>query len=552
MAELEDGMMLPPNNKSVSEFLNTSSIIVNDTYSFINNSLFYALANKTFYDYYNNIVKRCAWWLDGYVPNFHNSQNGIFSTRLANALVKGIGNQIIGKKILFKQGKASIAEQANIPEKKSAIDFISKDWALRSGFNEAVREAGKFALGLGTSLLKLNKSGKDLWVEALRLDNFNFESDFRGNLVDVQCLIKTYANIKATTGKDVENYYLVEHRYFKYVKVKEIVDIDGEKQVHEFIKREPKVAYVVKRNSGTTLSVRVYDPSMNEEIRWDSLPQNIRTAIKKDYSIIKIGEEQPLPFNDHLGCVLLKNDGGDISLPQTPFGSSILQDIISELMAYDLSFSWYIRDMYQGKGMVLIPKAMSMHNMIGNTSPFSGLDKATFEFMEGLDPDKTKPEKVQFELRSSDWHSIQDNILKKIATKIGMSPKTIASYLEDGGGQKTATEVDAEDDSTIAFIEIKRSIFERPINELLKIVTNFYGYVDSVEVKFATPSLVNQDKIIDRAIKLYQAGLADEEEALKMVYPDDDETQIKERIEKMKTAMAERKLMMSNDPFALG
>jgi hypothetical protein len=550
---MDNNSVITPEMLEVSRFQRTSAIIVNDTYSYINNSLFYALANKTFYDYYNNVVRRCASWLDGYVIGFHNAQNGIFSTRLAASLVKGIGNQIVGRKILFKQGKATISEQANIKETKSSIDFISNEWSPESGFHESVREAIKFSVGLGASLLKLNKSGKDLWIEALRLDSFFFESDFRGRLVDVTCLIKNYANVKSANGhSDVDNYYLVEHRYFKFVKRKEVKEINGEKQVFEWIERVPKVAYQVKKNSGTTLSNRVFNPSMSEEVRWDSLPANIKTAIKKDYAVIEIGKEQFLPFVDHLGCELLRNDGSDITLPQTPFGTSILQDIISDLMTYDLAYSWYVRDMYQGKGMVIIPKPMSMNNMGGNQSPFSGLDKSLFEAYESTDPDKQKPVNVQFELRAQEWHSIQDNILKKIATKIGMSPKTIASYLDDSGGQKTATEIDAEDDSTIAFIEIKRSIFEKPINRILKLVTDFYGFVDKVEVKFATPSLVNQDKIIDRAIKLYNSGLADEEEALKMVYPDDDNTQIKERIEKMKQRIEEKKLQLANDPFGIG
>jgi hypothetical protein len=159
---------------------------------------------------------------------------------------------------------------------------------------------------------------------------------------------------------------------------------------------------------------------------------------------------------------------------------------------------------------------------------------------------------VQFNLRTAEWVQTQDNILKKIATTIGMSPKTIAGYLDDAQGQKTATEIDAEDDATISFIEIKRGIFERALNKLLQVVTDFYGFVDNIEVRFATPSLVNQDKIIDRAIRLLDSGLADEEEALKLIYPDDDERQIQERVAKMKVKQNEIEKQRAMNPYGIG
>jgi hypothetical protein len=155
-------------------------------------------------------------------------------------------------------------------------------------------------------------------------------------------------------------------------------------------------------------------------------------------------------------------------------------------------------------------------------------------------------------LRSTEWITTQDNILKKIATSIGMSAKTIAGYLEGGMQQKTATEIDAEDDSTIAFIEIKRGIFEKSLNKIMEVVTNFYGFSDNVEIRFATPSLVNQDKVIERAVRLLESGLADEEEALKMIYPDDDERQINERVEKMKAKRQQMQQERMMNPYGIG
>ena len=220
---------------------------------------------------------------------------------------------------------------------------------------------------------------------------------------------------------------------------------------------------------------------------------------------------------------------GDISLPQTPFGTPIIYDILSDLMAYDLAFSYFTRDMYMGKGTVLMPKGMTQPG--SQTNALSGLDSAMFELYESTDPDKQKPISVQFDLRAESWERIQDNLLRKIATKIGMSPKTIASYLSTGQTMKTATEIDSEDDSTIAYIEIQRSSFVHPINRIIEEILNQKGYSGDVKVTFSTPSLVNKDKIIDRALKLYDAGLIDELETLRMVFPEDSESNLKGRAE---------------------
>jgi A118 family predicted phage portal protein len=249
----------------------------------------------------------------------------------------------------------------------------------------------------------------------------------------------------------------------------------------------------------------------------------------------------------------MKFDDNDISLPQTPFGTSLIYDIMSYLMTYDLAWSYYVRDLYLGKGSILIPKPLTNPSDVGFVGVFAGLDKSVYELLPSLDPDKMTPTPIQFNLRTAEWIQTQDNILKKIATTIGMSPKTIAGYLDDAQGQKTATEIDAEDDATIAFIEIKRGIYERALNKLVELVTNHYGFSDNIEIRFATPSLVNQDKVIERAIRLMESGLADEEEALQMIYPDDDERQLQERVAKMKAKKQEleQKQQMMN-PYGIG
>lgn len=505
---------------------------VTDTYSYINKSTFYTCANPTYIDYYVRTIRPIAQWLDGYVNNFHSARQGIFSTRMAASLVKGVANQIVGKRIMFKT--------SNKDGGRSGIQKLN-DWQNKGHFQQAVRNAVKFAVGLGTSLLKINtKMDGTCWLEPIRLDSFWFSSDFSGELTEVYSLIKNYGNVLPSGGKpQKQNYYLVEHRYYVEERVKKVEKLpDGTREVFVENKLVPMIEYGVKTYSGQILNDTAAEIDINQQqaLKFDSIPSNIRNSIKKDYGQIRIGEPSKLPF-ENLGCILLKFDGSDISLPSIPFGTSLLQDILSYLAGYDMAYSYMMRDIYQGKGFILSPEsyiksAKQFQNM--QESPFNGIADSLVVKLPTNNPDDSKIEQVQFNLRAQEWEIILDDILKRIATTIGMSPRTIAAYLEDSSHQKTATEIDAEDDATIAFIEIKRGIFEEPINELVRTILRYMGCSDEVKILFGTPTLVNRDKVIEREIKKLESGLTTIEDAVKAIYDEEDEDQVRERLERIR------------------
>ena len=497
-------------------FQKGASVLVNNTYSYTNNTIFYAFVNATFFDYYHRVVKRAAWWLDGYVPDFHNESQGIFSTRIAQALVRGITSQITGKQISFKNG-------ANT-NKMVGLDYISHKWASQSNFTQSVKDGISYAVGLGTSLMKLNESlDGNLWCRAERLDYFFFSTDFRGKLQDLTCFIRGYTD----TNKDKTQYFLVEHRYFLDTKKKQVHEINGKKYEFEVGAVIPVVEYQVHRYSGTAMSHQnmAAASSGDKGLMWESIPKNIRNKISNDYAAIMVNKPQRLPFDKHLGAVLLKYGGTNISLSQTCFGTSIIEQTLPYLMRYELYYAWSIRDAYNGKGVVAVPQTLSQSDLIGNGSrALDGLETPNFEYKG--DPDKNKPIVYQHELRVDQWRQGIDDTLKLIATTIGMSPKVIASYLTAGAVEKTATEIDEETDSTLAFIEEHRQDFEPALNELIQVVLNYKKIPDNVEVKFATPSLVNQDRVLERTMKKYDAGFITLREAISTLYPDADEAQL--------------------------
>ena len=483
----------------LTNVLNSGIVNANKTYSYKNNSLFYASANRTWMDYYNYKVKRNLEWYDGYVPDFHLQINGIFSTRLAHSLVAGASKSICGSKVLFK-GK-----------NKGTIETISK-WAKKIHLQEKIKTSAEYSIAGGTSLLKLNQSGGLLWVDGVRIDFFNFSIDGMGELHEVQTAVNCYQSTLASN----ENYYLVEKRYFQYE--------DKEKR-----------AYVVFQIQRMILGQND-SPKLDGVITWEKVPPNIRDIVKRDYGAIKISVPQRLPFVG-LGCYILKYDT-DTTVPTCPLGISALEDIQSDLLYWDFAFSCSFLDTYQGRGKVLIPKGMTAQSF--SDSPYAGLNKSLFEQFDSTDPDKQKPVSVQFELRADQWALIKDDILKRIATKWQMSPRTVASYLPGASVQTTATEINADYDITLAYIDYHRAIYEQPLNEMLEDVCNFMGISDSVEISFATPNLVNKTDVLNRVKTMYADGAISEEEYIQAVNPDDDYSTVQVKAEAMRVRIKER------------
>ncbi|MCK9576340.1 MAG: hypothetical protein M0R51_10495, partial [Clostridia bacterium] len=268
-----------------------------------------------------------------------------------------------------------------------------------------------------------------------------------------------------------------------------------------------------------------------------------------DFGNVILGKEQRLPFFENLGCELIQYNDCDGSLSQQPFGESILANIISDLMEYDLSFSYSVRDMYQGKGIVFIAKELQTASTGGHT--FDGLEDSLITWLNNWNEGKLPIDQVQFNLRVAEWRDKRNAIFENIATKLHISPSSLASFLSDNTG-RTAKEVTVESSSTDNYIEIQRGSIETPINNLLKTIALFYGWQDAVEIRFAKGGSQNVDTVIDREIKLVQAGLRHPHTALENIMIDADTWEIEEEWQRIQIYQQEQqqiKERMQSDMF---
>ena len=511
---------------------NRLAMIPNDTYNYSNSDIFYSLVNYNYLNYYRQVIQKCQQWLDGYVPNFHIATNGIFSTRIGAKITKGITNQIFGRGLVFVNGKKT--------QSFDGLNFISHEWVDKCDFQNVIKQVIGYAVPLGTSCLKLNKSiDGELWCEALRNDYFYFSVDAKNKLTDITTYIRTFQS----TNEKAINYCLVERRYFKRECAKFIAKIGGE--CWQFndktsVANVPYVKYEIFQINSTSNN-NTLAANSGKGIPYKSLPSEIKEKLKENYSTIKVDEEQRLPFNEHLGCVLFKNEGGDITHPSLPFGSPMLFDLISSFMAYDTEMSCFVRDVYNSKGVVGLPKNLTQSSLVGagasqggyTDSPFAQLNLPGYELINGVALDEQKPIITQFEIRSNEHEQAQNLILKTIATSVGMSPRVIASYLVNGN-EKTAEETHSEDDTITQWVKTHRQDYIQGLNEIIELVLSYYGKVDNVEVRFANDGLMSTERQIALIKEKLDLGLIDLEDAVREIYPDLDEQQLQTKVQKAK------------------
>lgn len=512
--------------------VNSVALNSRDTYSYNNNNVFFSLVNETFLPYYQNIVRKATSWLDGYDPNFH--KDDMVSSRIASKMFNGFARSVFGRGIIFVKGRN------NTDKENKALDFISHNWADFADFNGAVKKLIGYCLPIGTSAAKINiTSDGKLWVEPLRADYFYFSVDGRRNVVQFKSFVRAFQS----TEKKEENYFLVEERYFK-VKGKEFTEtLNGKTYKFSAGQRVAMYKYSIYKYTGTVNNNTMPSASTGEAIDYNNLPMYVKDALRKEYGYMKIGEEKLLPFmEDYLGVELFFNEGGDITNPTLPFGRPLCFDCLVDFMEYDMDKSYAIRDLYNSKGTVGVPKALNQAQLtnkaanIGEENLVKISSLGTFnipgyEVVDGLDPNTQKPIITQFEIRSTEHEQKQMAILKSIAITVGVSPRSIASFLVQEG-EKTDDQIQSEDDTITQWIKDHRQDYIFGLNRIIECVLNYNGMPENIEVRFASDGLLKGDKQLDSIERRLSLGLITLEDAIREINPDDDESQLQEKIAK--------------------
>lgn len=499
--------------------VSTSMVANQKANQWVNNTEFYSMIPTAYKTFYLSWVKTWLEWYDGFVPTIHGGQYGLLSTHLGTTIVNKCAKLILGGDVMFANKR--IPTEKIIVEGKeigSAMDFISNKWAIESDFRVKLKQAIRFAFGGGFSCVKINKTDGNLWLDALRADRFYISQTGRGEIRRFSCVLSFYEQIMQ--GNTSKRYCLVEERSYEEVSLTEEI---------------PVVEYKI---FDSTMPIQYFSSKKDNSIPWEQLPKEVRRAFKSEYGNLRLNEKQALNGFTNLGVFLFKGSDDVTNVPQINLGESLLSHIMTYLYEYDFCNTAMNTDMYLARGRVLLPKQMQSAEAQG-ASP-SGFDDFIYTNYQSIDPTGQKPEAVQFAIRSAEWKIARDTILESIATSIGISTSTMASFLQDGSA-RTAREVSAEESATIEFIEDNRRRFEKPINDLLAQVLRISGYIDDVEIRWSRAGMSNQSVMVDVLSKAVQSGLISQKKAHNQFNYDDDEAQNNEDYELVQTEQAQNK-----------
>lgn len=511
-------MQMNPNPIQATEHLPKTAITVASNQKMwqqTSNACFYSMLPAPYMSFYTNWVKQWLAWYDGYVPYIHGGQYGLLSTSIGTTIVNRCADQVYGGSIMFSNARNPVMKEKTNEGKtiSKALDFINK-WIKGVDGKTILKRCGKDALGGGFSLLKLNKRNGELWLDELRADRFYL--DKTGHTIR-KCVsvLSFYDGIT----EDSEKFVLIEERRY------EEIGIIGEEI--------PVIEYKMYKSS---VPIQHFTGIQDNCIRWDNLPKKIKRAFKSEYGDVKLNEPKALNGFTDLGVYLMLASDGVSNVPQIGLGESILANILTYLYEYDFYNTCFNTDMYLARGRVLVPKFMQGPNALKGAQP-SGFDDFIYTRYESVNNDGNKPEAIQFALRSNEWKEARNILIESMATGIGMSVSTLASYISDGSN-RTAREVSAEESATTLFVENMRRRFEVPINDMLRAVLRFYGYVDDVEIRWTRAGMTNQTVLVDTLSRAVQSGLISEKKAHHAFNFDDDEEQNEEDY---KLVIADRK-----------
>lgn len=508
---LDDRMTI--HNELMSQF----ALSVQSTYAPIIREQFYQLVPADFKYYYLHTIRRCLYWYQGFVPEVHKPAAGIFASGIGNAIIKEITKLIVGGKVFFankyqeKSNEGNIINQTN----KTLEKFI--EWSDLQVFQDSIKTFIEYAAAGGTSVAATYvDNDRELVFTPYRIDQFFYKTDFRGKIIDFTLFNGNYtASIPRGDGREREerNYYILERRYF------------NDKGVAVY-----KMA--VHTQSGNVSTGENFDISQTTELKWEQIPKHVQQYLKNNFGDMKFGIEKEIGWTlgKDLGLYLLRWTTTN-RIPSVKMGESALLNIIAYMVEYEQAESEFVTDMYLGRGKVALPEEFRNPTQ-DYGGYYSGYDSMIYTKMPIINAEEQKPMSIQFEMRADEWVRSRNNISEKIASSVGVSGSDLFSYLRDvSGGSKTATQIAAESQKTVSYIEEKRSIIIGALSKFVKLWKDYYKQEDDVIVKFSSQNMVNKMVSIDEIRMKKEIGMSTFD-IMKELYPDEDERQLQERVDR--------------------
>lgn len=450
-------------------------------FDFYVNNTFYLLAPEYYYSFYSIYLNRCLACYDGWVNGFHNKKSGLVPQRMLQSIATGLNNMLFAHGIDFSGIGADYQ--------------FAIQWAKKTKFYKAVKKAHKFAIAGGTSLLKLNRCDKELYASAHRIDTFFADIDASGKVVSVKVFFDAIHNTNPSGIK--EHYGICEERYFNN---------EGKPCVK---------ASVYKASANLQTEVQSRPQNNAQRINWKNLPPKIKEYVKSHFPSVIVDEEQFLPFPNSLGCYLLRFTDDIPQIPNTQFGQPIGDILFTENFQYDQMKYFEKNEVDLARARALVPE--EFWNKDDPAYDDRALSERFYQKISSVNGDSDKITPIQFLLRGNDMRTQMENIYKDCSFKLNVSASSIASFLSEGAGARTATEIVSERTKSDTWLKGQIQLNAPEINELLREMMYYYNH-DPVEIILKAE---DQSPFIERQKAngdSFSAGNMSEELYVKMTY----------------------------------
>lgn len=409
-------------------------------FDFYVNNTFYLLAPEYYYSFYSVYLNRCLSVYDGWVNGFHNKKSGLVPQRMLQSIATGLNNMLFAHGIDFS---------GDLPDYQFATQ-----WAKRTKFYKAIKKAHKFAIAGGTSLIKLNRENKDLYATAHRIDTFFADIDPNGNVVSVKVFFDAMHNTNPSGTKD--HYGICEERYFNE---------EGKPCVR---------ASVYKAGGNLQTEVQSRPQNNVSRVNWKNLPAKIKEYVKNHYPSVIVDEEQYLPFPNSLGCYLMRFTDDIPQIPNTQFGQPIGDILFTENFQYDQMKYFEKNEVDLARARALVPE--EFWNKDDPDYDNRALSERFYQKVSSLNNDQDKITPIQFLLRGNDMRTQMENIYKDCSFKLNVSASSIASFLSEGAGARTATEIVSERTKSDTWLKGQIQLNAPEINQMLREVMIYYNH----------------------------------------------------------------------------
>lgn len=469
--------------------------------------------------YQKAYVQQWAEWSRGFVLRLH--RRDMFSIGLGYTICEILTKECMKGGFRFDGKDPAAVKFAN--DWKTAVDL---EEGAAKGFMNANR--------VGNNILRLNPviggGQKESYPTEHGVDSCFFEIDRKGEIV--RAIFLDYLAADTIGGQDTSFYAVETRQVYKGV---------GYRKVEVF------------RNGGTVTAPALQKDGLNS-VKFEQFGENLKSRWLDLYGEEMPGEWYVLPYRrGSIGCYNWKNKATSVAISNMPgMSDSSIHTALDILYSLDYNWSNAQLDQYWSRTRVIVPKQFRrgdatktyVHNGKTYTEALNLIEEAPLEddvYLETpqgsvLSDKPSEPKFIQPDMRVIDHKASRDADLELLASKVGLSSTTLANHLSYNTS-KTATEVNAETDTTDITVGNKRGYAANAIEEMMRDVLYFYGVGGEVTVAWNQNG--NEKKVRETVLQEVGMHLMPRREALKKLHPELSEAEVSQWLKEVDAEQGE-------------